>query len=135
MTKRTRQLALVLALILVAGIWLNAREAHTLPASKTGVIGLTSADHWVGGTLLPNGYYQIRCDHSGVDHELVFRKATVDHRGGERVGGEVARVKCKMEDLGQKAEMTTAFTAEDEGGKRKISAIIVRGERVRHIFN
>lgn len=135
MTKRTRRLVLVLALILGAGIWLTAREPHSIPASKTGVVGLTSADHWVGGTLLPKGYYQIRCDHSGADHELVFRKVTVNHRGGERVGGEVARVKCKMEDLGQKAEMTKAFTAEDEGGKRKVSAIIVRGEKVQHILN
>ncbi len=135
MKTKLTYLALVLVFVLSAGIWLKAQERHELPASKTRVVSMSSGDFTVGGTLLPKGYYQVRCDHKGAEHELVFRKVTRDTRGSESVGNEVARVKCKMEDLGKKAENTTVFATTEASGKQKVTEILVRGEKVRHLFD
>jgi len=133
-TKLTN-MALVLVFAFSAGIWLKAQERHELPASKTGVIASSTADLRVGGTVLPKGDYQVRCDHKGSDHELVFRKVKRDSRGSESIRDEVARVKCRMEDTGKKTEKTTLYTTSEGSDIRKVTEILVRGESVRHLLD
>lgn len=135
MNRKWQLLTLAASLVFGAHMLLIAQEAHTWAASKTGLMAMTGADFTVGGALLPKGLYQIRCDHSQPEHVLVFRKVIVDSRGGERVGDEVARVKCRMEDLAKKADKTTVASIADASGKQRVTEILVRGEKVRHLFD
>lgn len=129
-----KTLALLVVLLLFAGFSQAGEESQTLKASKSGIVSLGSGT-MVGGTLLPKGDYQVRCDHRGAGHALVFRKVTRLPGRAQEVGDEVARAQCTMEDLGRKAEVTSVRSEQDSSGNRKVREILVRGEKVRHLFD
>lgn len=92
---------------------------------KTGDFSFSS-EMKVGDVSLPAGAYKFKHIVEGEDHVVVFTKATS--------GKEVARVKCKIEPLGDKAKQTTIYSTPDASGKSSITQILVAGENVKHVF-
>ena len=138
--KRMRKLILTSIVAAVAplgltfAISLGAGESQSLPDPKAAVLSL-SEQHMAAGVMLPRGAYQVRCDHKGGAHEMVFRNVTRSSATGERIGNEVARVSCRMEQLERKATATTVRSRKDSAGQSTITEILVRGETVRHVLN
>lgn len=67
----------------------------------------------VGDTLLKPGNYVFQHKVEGEDHVLIFQKA----------GNEVARVKCRLEPLGKKAQRTALYTHVGDGGEAILDAV------------
>ena len=83
-----------------------------------------SSEVKVGDITLPAGAYKFKHVVEGDDHVVTFTKITT--------GKEVARVKCKIEPLGDKAKGTLIYTSA-EGGAH-VTQIVVAGENVKHVF-
>lgn len=77
----------------------------------------------VGDTSLKAGDYVFQHKIDGVDHVVIFRRA----------GKEVARVKCTVEPLDQKPTQTALYTRVGDGGEIILDAVVVRGEKIKHI--
>lgn len=78
----------------------------------------------VGDTLLKSGNYVFQHKIEGEDHLVIFQRA----------GKEVARVKCRLESLGQKAQRTTLYLHTGDGGEVILHAVVVKGETVKHLL-
>lgn len=130
MSTKTKSIATSAMLILALGILsLPALAQHEheqkIHVGKTGDTTFSS-EVKVGDISLPAGAYRFKHVVEGDDHVVTFTKITT--------GKEVARVKCKMEPLGEKAKQTMIFTAPDANGKDAITQIVVAGENVKHVF-
>jgi hypothetical protein len=79
----------------------------------------------VGETVLQPGQYQFMHTLEGDDHVVAFLTTA---------GKEVARVKCKLEPLGEKAKVTAIHTSPGTSGERILTAVQVRGENAKHIL-
>lgn len=133
--KRT---VLVVALVLfaVGTVSLVAKEWLEFTTDKRAIVSLTIAEEFSSGeTVIPRGHYQISCDHSKGKHELVFREAIRRKRGGYSIGAEVARAKCRMEDLAKKNDRTSLYAKQQPSGRMKLTEILIRGEQVRHLLD
>lgn len=100
-----------------------AQHEGTIHVGKKGQLTFSS-DTRVGDAIIPKGIYQFQHVVEGADHVVVFKKTTT--------GKEVARVKCKIEPLGEKAKGTLIYTSA-EGGAH-VTQIVVAGENVKHVF-
>ncbi len=89
---------------------------------KKGAMTLTTPLR-VGDTVLKPGNYVFQHKVDGEDHTVIFTKA----------GNEVARVKCKLEQLEKKASRTALYT-HDEAGEAILDAVAVEGENFKHVI-
>lgn len=100
------------------------QEQGMIHVGKKGEITLSSPLR-VGETMLKPGKYVFQHVVEGDDHVLVFKTAT---------GQEAARLKCRLESLGEKAKETALYTRAGDGGERILDAVRVQGEDVKHVI-
>ena len=79
----------------------------------------------VGDTVLKPGTYMFQHIVEGGDHMVIFKTAS---------GNEAARVKCRLEPLGEKAKSTALYWHTGDGGEKILDAVAVRGEDVKHVI-
>lgn len=116
----------LLALLLGAfSVPLLAQDKHQgmIHVGKKGAVTLTSRLR-VGDTVLKPGNYVFQHKVEGEDHVVTFQKA----------GKEEARVKCRLEPLDKKAQLTALYTHVGDGGEVILDAVDVEGENVKHVF-
>lgn len=101
------------------------KKSKKMRVGKKGEFTLTS-DVRVGDALIPAGAYVFSHVVEGQDHVVSFKKTAT--------GREVARVKCKIEPIGETADQTLISTTTNEAGERTILEIVVAGENVKHVF-
>ncbi len=109
----------------VGGDQMGKDHGGKIHVGKRGEVNFKS-DTRVGDALLPAGAYQFQHIVEGDDHVAVFKKAGT--------GKGVARVKCMIEPLGEKAKQTTIYSAKNAAGENVIQQILVGGENVKHVF-
>lgn len=88
----------------------------------------------VGDQLLKEGTYQIQHVMEGADHVIVFRKMSRNYYRQLIPGKEVARVKCRVESLGEKAKHGGLRFGTNAAGEKTVEEVHVRGENVTHLF-
>lgn len=103
----------------------KAGHEAKIHVGKTGEVSFSS-EIKVGDISLPAGAYKFKHVVEGDDHVVTFTKITT--------GKEVARVKCKIEPLLDKAKRTEISSAPDASGANAITQIVVSGENVKHVF-
>ena len=119
MTKKIAVLAIIMLFIL--GVAFAAD--NTFGAGKTRSITFNN-DVKVGDKVLAAGDYKVLHLMAGTEHTLVFKSMT---------NVEKVRVKCNMQDLGTKAQDTTA-EFKVVGNERILTALVFRGDTYRHAF-
>lgn len=128
--------ALLALLLGVLSIPLLAQENHQgmTRIGKRGLIEFDSAVR-VGDQLLKEGIYQIQHVMEGEDHIIVFRKMSLDNYRQELRGAEViARVKCRVEPLGEKAKHAGMRFGTNAAGEKTVEEVHVQGENVKHLI-
>lgn len=126
-------------LILTLGIFetqLLAKQSNTLTAGKKGEFHLKSPVR-VAGSTLKSGMYQVQHIHEGEDHIIIFNEIKMGYRnsmGNERLGDEVARVKCEVEPAIKTWKNTKIHLRQNATGEREVAWVQVAGENVRHLF-
>lgn len=138
MKSRTNLLARGVLLVLLLGAFsipLLAQDKHQgiVNLGKKGEIVFNSSVR-VGDQLLKEGTYQIQHVIEGEDHVIVFRKMSRDYYGHLVSGKEVARVKCRVEPLGEKAKHGGVRFGTNAAGEKTVEEVHVRGENVTHLF-
>ena len=129
----TKSLTLVLLLGSLS-LPLLAQKSEMVPIGKQGSISFDSDVH-VGEAMLKKGEYFIQHVVEGADHVFVFRRAV--RPGGYRTpepGKEVARVKCRVESLGEKAPHSGLRYGANAAGEKTVEEIHIKGEAVKHVF-
>lgn len=122
--------------LLLLGFTLTAVASdNIIKAGKKGDIEL-SQDTKIGDVTLKPGHYQIQHRVSGSDHFVHFT-AYKGHRSisswGPATVVDAGEIKCQVEPLAKKADVTEVHTVE-EAGVRRITKVVIRGENVAHIF-
>ena len=116
---------------------ITAQNQGLVLIGKQGRISF-DADVRVGETLLKKGYYRIQHVVEGADHVIVFTKL-IHPPGGLSQGDwspskEVARMKCKVEPLGETAEHAGLRFGTNAAGEKTIAEVHIKGENVKHVF-
>lgn len=138
MKSRTNLLAKAAALALLMGAFsipLLAQDKHEgmMKIGKKGEVTFNSSVR-VGDQLLEKGTYQIQHIMEGADHVIVFRQMSRDYYRQLRSGKEVARVKCRVEPLGEKAKHGGMRFGTNAAGETTVEEVHVRGENVKHLI-
>jgi|CXWL01.1.fsa_nt_gi hypothetical protein len=126
----------MLALLVGAfGITLLAQDKHQdmMNLGKKGEIVFDSSVR-VGDQLLKEGTYQIQHVMNGEDHIIVFRKMSRDSLSQLITGKEIARVKCRVEPLGEKAKHSGIRFGTNAAGEKTVEDVHMRGESVKHLL-
>lgn len=139
MTSRHVLILIVVSLAVTVGIHAppaSARQGEAIRVGREGRFHLGSQAR-VAGALLEPGMYQVEHVTEGADHVIVFREVTMGYRnnmGNQRLGKEVARVKCRTEPAGRKVKNTKLFLRLNAAGEKEASEVQVKGENVRHLL-
>lgn len=117
------------------GITLLAQDKHQdiMNLGKKGEIVFDSSVR-VGDQLLKEGTYQIQHVMNGEDHIIVFRKMSRDSQRQLITGKEIARVKCRVEPLGEKAKHSGIRFGTNAAGEKTVEDVHMRGESVKHLL-
>ncbi len=115
-----------------------ARHDDMTRLGKKGELPISSPTR-VGDVLLEPGTYRVQHAVEGEDHFITFRK--MSHTRSDQPsypqgtpGKEVARVKCRLESLGEKAKHSGMRFGTNAAGETTIEEVHVKGENVRHVF-
>lgn len=92
---------------------------------EAGYVTLTSPAR-IGGTLLPAGDYQVRHTMEGEEHVMVFH--SVNHKTPD------VKARCKMLELGKKADATRTVYDENAAHERVLIELVFAGDAQKHIF-
>ena len=136
---RNKSVAMSFMLMLTLGIFdaqLFALQNSTLTAGKKGEFHLKSPVR-VAGTILKSGMYQVQHTDEGENHIIIFNEIKMGYRnsmGNERLGDEVARVKCRVEPANKRWRNTKIHLRKNAAGEREVDWVQVAGENVRHLF-
>ena len=125
-----------LMLVLLLGslsLPLLAQKSELVPIGKQGRIGFDS-DVRVGEAMLKQGEYFIQHVVEGADHVFVFKRAIRIRSYSVEPGKEIARVKCKVEPLGEKAPHSGLRYGANAAGEKTVEEIHIVGENVKHVF-
>lgn len=140
MKSRNTSLIKVFALVLaLGGLALpvftqhDAQHDKLTPIGKQGAISFDS-DVRIGGALLKKGEYIIQHQVEGDDHVFVFKRG-IRRYTEVTPGKEVARVKCKVEPLGEKAPHSGLRYGTNAAGEKTVEEIHIKGEAVKHVFS
>lgn len=139
--KNTRRLiTTAIALILSMGAFgsqLFAQQKNDSMVSKAGKLHIGSSV-MVGNTLLEAGMYQVQHFTEGENHVIIFRIIRMGYKnnmGNETLGEEVARVKCRIEPVGQRWKHTKLHVERSGSGERVVKGVQIAGEDVLHKFD
>lgn len=112
-----------------------AQQESSLTAAKGGKFHISSSV-LVGPTLLKSGMYRVQHVIEGNDHVIIFRVIRMNKyknpMGNERLGEEVARVKCSVEPASKKWRHTKLIVDHNATGQRVVEAVQIKGENVLH---
>jgi hypothetical protein len=136
MTARKISVALSGMLALTLGIFaLPALAQHDdmHPLGKKGEISFDSPVR-VGSVSLSAATYQVQHVVEGYDHFIVFRKIVSGPYSGGVSGKESARVKCRLEPLGEKTKSSGLRLGVNSAGEKTLEEVRIRGENVKHLF-
>lgn len=126
--------AMLVSLFGVIALPLMAQKSDLVRIGKQGSVSFDS-DVRVGDTLLKKGEYIIQHQVEGADHVFVFKRAIRRYNYPEpEPGKEIARVKCKVEPLGEKSPHSGLRYGTNAAGEKTVEEIHIQGETVKHIF-
>ena len=113
----------------------SAQHGEMTRLGKKGELPISSPTR-VGDVLLEPGTYRVQHVVEGEDHVVVFNKLPHARPGYQYSGKgkEVARVKCRLEPLGEKAKHDGMRFGTNAAGETTIEEVHVKGEDVRHVF-
>lgn len=133
--KASRVIKSLLFILLLGNLSLPllAQKSDLVPIGKKGNTYFAS-DVRVGEAMLKQGDYFIQHVVEGADHVFVFKRAI--RRSGYDIepGKEVARVKCKVEPLGEVAKHSGLRYGTNAAGEKTVEEMHIKGENVRHVF-
>jgi hypothetical protein len=116
----------------------SSRQGEMTRLGKKGELPITSPTR-VGDVLLEPGTYRVQHVVEGEDHFITFRK--MSHTRSDQPsyplgtpGKEVARVKCRLAPLGEKAKHSGMRFGTNAAGEQTVEEVHVKGEDVRHVF-
>ena len=139
MKNNRRLITTAVALILSMGAFgsqLFAQQTNPLMVGKVGKLHIGSSVI-VGNTLLESGMYQVQHVKESDNDLIVFRIIRMgfrDNMGNEQLGEEVARVKCRIEPVGQRWKHTKLHLERNSSNQRVVRAVQIAGEAVLHKF-
>lgn len=112
-----------------------ARHDEMTRLGKKGELPISSPTR-VGDVLLEPGTYRVQHLVEGDDHFVVFSKLPHPRPGYQHSGEgkEVARVKCRLEPLGEKAKHSGMRFGTNAAGEATVEEVHMKGEDVRHVF-
>lgn len=131
----TTAIALIL-FIGAFGLQLSAQQTNASMAGKVGKLHIGSRV-MVGNRLLEPGMYQVQHVIEGEAHLIIFRIIRMGYRdnmGNEQLGEEVARLKCRIEPVGQRWKHTKLHLERNSSNQRVVRAVQIAGEAVLHTF-
>ena len=159
--QRNRILALtssaLAGLLWLAGLPAGAQHPHPQPAGHTPEASATTLREQelkvgksddlefakevrVGEVTLKPGQYRIRHRVEGADHFVRFEHLVITTPSAQKLGtglavpaGKAGEIKCRLEPLDAKAQMTTLYLLNEAGGQRLLK-VRIRGENVAHAF-
>jgi hypothetical protein len=113
-----------------------AQQEETIAVQKSGRFHLGKTVR-VGDKTLEPGMYQVQHADENGEHIVIFRTVEMGYRGNmgnQKLGAEVARVKCSVETVDKKIGNTRILTRKNAAGEREAFEVWIRGEKVRHIL-
>jgi hypothetical protein len=127
-------------------------QDHQTHSAKAGgeelVVGQKGVVHTnkavkAGEVTLPPSMYVLQHRVEGEDHVLVFKDVKMDYTISKPVktmpskddpGTEVAKIKCKVEALSQKAGKTKIVLRTNAAGEKEIAEVYIKGEAFKHVL-
>jgi len=109
---------------------------HDATERKKGMLRLNQTA-WIGDIRLKSGMYHVKHVVEGDKHWLVFKSVTLGagYREGQMwEGKEIARLECSVEPAEKSVRNTKVIFTKTSDGIRRILAIQIAGEKVRHIL-
>lgn len=109
---------------------------ETIEAGKDGKFHLGKQARF-GDKMLEAGMYQVRHADVNGEHVVIFRAVEMGYRnnmGNEKLGAEVARVRCAVEAIDRKAGSTKVVIRKSAAGEREVFEVWIRGEKFKHIL-
>ena len=113
-----------------------AQKYETISEKKTGGIHFGKAVS-VGDTPLAAGMYQVQHADENGEHLVIFRSVEMgfnNNMGNQKLGAEVARVKCTVEAVTKKVGSTKVLIRKNAAGEREVFEVWIRGEKFKHIM-
>ena len=114
---------------------LFAQQERSLIADKGGKFHVNSSV-LVGTTLLKSGMYKVQHVMEGNDHVIIFRVIRMNQyknaMGNERLGEELARVRCTTEPADRKWKHTKLLVVRNASGQKVVAEVQIAGENVLH---
>ena len=129
----TMAIALILSMSTL-GSQLFAQQKNALMVGKVGKLHIGSSV-MVDKTLLKPGMSQVQQVTEGENHLIIFRIIRMGYKnnmGNEWLGEELARVKCRIEPVGQRWKHTKLHLERSGSGKRVVREVQIAGEEVLH---
>ena len=135
-----KQLLLIIAifagLIGFSALTAVAQQIETIAAKKSGRIHFGKAVR-VGDKTLEAGMYQVQHADENGEHIVIFRSVEMgfnNNMGNQKLGAEVARVKCAVEAVTKKVGSTKVLIRKNAAGEREVFEVWIRGEKFKHIL-
>lgn len=127
--------ALLVVVLGISSLALFAQESEMVRIGKKGEIAFDSPVR-IGDVLLKAGTYRIQHIREGDDHVIVFRKIYQTGLGYVRSESskDSAKVKCRIEPLGEKAKHDGLRFGTNAAGEKTVEEVHVKGENVKHLF-
>ena len=113
-----------------------AQKYETISEKKTGGTHFGKAVR-VGGKTLEAGMYQVQHADENGEHIVIFRSVEMgfnNNMGNQKLGAEVARVKCAGEAVTKKVGSTKVLIRKNAAGEREVFEVWIRGEKFKHIL-
>lgn len=111
-----------------------ARQDKLTPIGKQESVSFDS-DARIGDALLKKGEYIIQHTVEGANHVFAFKRAIRrSNYADPEPGKEVARVKCKVEPLGENSPHSDLRYGANAAGEKTVEEIHIKGENVKHVF-
>ena len=113
-----------------------AQKYETISEKKTGGTHFGKAVR-VGGKTLEAGMYQVQHADENGEHIVIFRAVEMgfnNNMGNQKLGAEVARVKCAVEAVTEKVVSTKVLIRKNAAGEREVFEVWIRGEKFKHIL-
>lgn len=115
---------------------LFAQQEQAIRVGKKGDFHL-NAPVRVGDTVLKAGMYQVQHVAEGGDDVILFREIIMGYRsnmGNQRLGKEVARVKCRVEPTASEWKNTKLILRANATNGKEAAEVQIKGEKVKHMF-
>ena len=129
--------ATLIALIGLFALPAFAQKEKRISVGKSGKFHIGSTLR-IGDKTLEAGMYQMQHLFISNEHFLVIRVVKMsfyrNRMSEEKLGEEVARVKCTVKVVEKQNKSAKIFTRRNAAGEREAFEIWFRGEKVKHIL-